>query len=143
VVVGEPYHTPLTVWSVETRARVLAGAIALLALYIVARSDRYRPASVGLDCTAPPPPIAGLQATVDYTGASLRWQLAPDPQVFTSYTVEAGSAPGAKDRLVLPVGSGIDRAVVLLPQGATYVRVIGHNYCGTSPSSEELRLVVP
>jgi hypothetical protein len=129
--------------SVETRARVLAGLIVVLIVYVVARSDRHRTASVGLDCTAPLPAIEGLQATVDYSGASLRWRLTPDPQVFTSYIVEAGSAPGAKDRAVLPLGRGMERAVVLLPQGISYVRVIAQNYCGTSPSSEELRVVVP
>ena len=129
--------------AVETRARVLVVAIVLVSLYIVARSDRHRPTTVALDCTAPPPPVEGLQATVDHTGASLRWQLAPDPQVVTSYTVEAGATQGANDQLVLPVASGIDRVVVALPQGASYVRVIARNYCGTSPSSEELRLVVP
>ena len=129
--------------SVETLARVLAGVIVVMIVYVVARSDRHRPASFGLDCTAPPLQIEKLETTVDSTGATLRWRLAPDPQVFTSYTVEAGSAPGAKDRGVVPIGSGVDRAAVPLPQGTSYVRVIARNYCGASPPSAELPVVVP
>ena len=129
--------------SVETRARVLTGLTVVVVAYVVLRTDRHRPASFGLDCTAPPPAIEGLQATVDATGVSLRWPLAPDPQVFTSYTVEAGATPGAKDRAVLPVGDGIDRAVIVLPQGTSFVRIIARNYCGMSSSLEDLRVLVP
>ena len=129
--------------SVKTRARVLTGIIVFVAVYLVARSDRHRAASFGLDCTAPPPAVEGLQATVGADGAELRWQLAPDPQVFTSYTVEGGGASGAKDRFVLPVGSGVDRAMLSLAKGTSFVRVIAQNYCGTSPPSDELRIVVP
>jgi hypothetical protein len=131
------------VLSINVRARVLTGLLVVLIVYLVVRSDRHRTASFGLDCTAPPPAVEGLQGTVDASGAELRWRLAPDPQVFTSYTVEGGSVPAATDRFVLPLGSGVDRAMLPLAKGTSFVRVIAHNYCGTSPSSEEVRLVVP
>ena len=104
--------------NVKTRARLLTGFIVVLVVYLVARSDRHRTASFGLDCTAPPPAVEGLQATVGDGGAELRWQLAPDPQVFTSYTVEGGGASGAKDRFVLPLGGGVDRTMLPLVKGA-------------------------
>src|SRR5262245_54085379 len=85
-------------------------AIAVLALgWWVARSNRHVIADFELDCTGPPEPPASVDANVAANGVTIHWTLDPDPQISTSYVVEARSAAAPQQPLVFPVPRGIDR----------------------------------
>lgn len=127
-----------------TRLSSLVTALVVVAIvFWVARSNRFRPASFELDCTGPPRPPEAVEAIVDITGVMIRWQLDPDPQISTSYIVQAGTAAGASDRLLLPVPRGVHRVSYPLNRGTAFIRVLARNYCGTSRPSREVQVVVP
>lgn len=124
-------------------AWVLSAATIATAIAWVARSDRHRRAGFELDCTSPPAAPEGLRSSPGPEGVSFRWQLDPDVQIATSYVLEVGSAPGAKNVTVVSVPRGVDTVTAPLPQGASFARVFARNYCGTSLPSAEVRSVVP
>jgi len=122
---------------------VLAATIVAAAVAWVVRSNRHRAGGFELDCTAPPDKPEAVRATQGPEGVTFRWQLDRDTQIATSYLVEAGSAPRAKDVIVTPVPRGIEAVTILLPQGTSFARVRARNYCGTSLPSDEVRIAVP
>ena len=64
-----------------------------------------------------------------------------DAQAAVSYAIEAGSAPGASDIGVLPMGRAA-QFITNAPPGVYYVRVRAGNACGGGLASNEARLVV-
>jgi hypothetical protein len=130
-----------------TRADVMSWALAATmiaaAVAWVMRSNRHRAGAFELDCTAPPDRPEAVRASVGPEGVTFRWQLDRDVQIATTYLVEAGSAPRAKDVVVVPVPRGIETVTIPLPQGTSFARVLARNYCGTSLPSDDVRVAVP
>jgi len=119
-------------------ATTIAGSI-----FWVMRSDRHRTAGFELDCTAPPATPGAVHASVGPEGVTFRWTLDEDAQIATSYVLEAGSAPGAKDVVVTPVARGVNSVTLAFPQGLSFARVVARNYCGMSLPSADIRVAVP
>jgi hypothetical protein len=103
-------------------------------------------ASACATCDAPPVAQPGpqqLTATVTGTTVTLQW----NPATVTSYVVEAGSAPGLRDRAAVdvgnPAGNPVSVAFVNVAAGIYYVRV--RSYLAgvglTQPSNEALVIV--
>jgi hypothetical protein len=64
-----------------------------------------------------------------------------DAQAPVAYAIEAGTAPGAADIGVLPMGRAA-QFITNAPPGVYYVRVRAGNACGGGLASNEARLVV-
>lgn len=90
-------------------------------------------------CSSPPAPPRGLGASVGGNQVTLGWESAPS---VSGHVLEAGSAPGLANLLVLPLGAapGFSAAA---PPGLYHVRVRASNACGTSPPSNEIVVAVP
>jgi hypothetical protein len=122
---------------------ILTATTIVASIFWVMRSDRHRIAGFELDCTVPPATPDAVRASVGPEGVTFRWQLDRQVQIATSYLVEAGSAPGAKDVVVVPVPRGVETVTLPLPQGTSFARVLARNYCGTSLPSGDMRIAVP
>ena len=93
-------------------------------------------------CAAPPAAPIGLVGL--QTAGIVRLDWTPPAGIApTSYTIVAGSAPGASDILVYPTGSTTPGLAAPAPRGTYYVRVIATNPCGQSGASNEVTVVVP
>ena len=90
-------------------------------------------------CTAPPPPVVLLPATVTGRIVTLGWR-APASVPLGSYHVLVGSTPGASNLATLDAGA-VTALVVAAPPGTYHVTVAAANGCGTSPASNPI--VVP
>jgi hypothetical protein len=90
-------------------------------------------------CNIPDTPVFAF-AYGGQGGVRLRWS-EPTGGLPTSYTLVAGSSPGASDvgTFSLPPVSVLARQV---PPGTYYVRVAGMNGCGASPPSGEVGFTV-
>jgi hypothetical protein len=128
---------------VDALTWVLTGTTVVASVFWVMRSDRHRTAGFELDCTSPPAAPEAVRSSPGPEGVTFRWQLDRDQQIATSYLVEAGSAPGSKNLAVVPVPRGVDTVTIPLPQGPSFARVLARNYCGTSPPSSDVRIIVP
>ncbi len=93
-------------------------------------------------CAAPPSAPTGLVGSTSGGIITLAWT-APAGVSPTSYTVVAGSAPGAADIVVYPTGTTATGLAAPAPRGTYHVRVIATNACGQSGASNEVRVVVP
>jgi peptidyl-Asp metalloendopeptidase len=97
--------------------------------------------TVGTPCVTPSPPrdfifgVTGSHVTLSWTPPVT----ASNP---VTYIVDVGSAPGAVNVLVAPVGS-ITAVGTPAPPGTYYVRVRAQNPCGTSLPSNEQIITVP
>ena len=67
---------------------------------------------------------------------TLSW--ARSPELTTTFTVEAGSAPGLSNLAFVPVMTGTTLTVPDVPPGTYYVRVRAWNYIGASVPSNEV-----
>ena len=88
-------------------------------------------------CGGPPPAPANFVAAVSGATASMSWGAVA---LATSYTVEVGSAPGAKD--VSTLTSATTSVVANAPTGTYYARVRAVSACGTGAASAEQILYV-
>jgi Matrixin len=93
-------------------------------------------------CAAPPTAPTGLVGAQSAGIVSLAWT-APTGVPPTSYTVVAGSAPGAADIVVFSTGTTATGLAAPAPRGTYHVRVIATNACGQSGASNEVVVVVP
>ena len=93
-------------------------------------------------CAAPPTAPTGLAGSQTAGVVTLAWT-APSGVPPTSYTIVAGSTPGASDILVYPTGTTATGLAAPAPRGTYYVRVIATNACGQSGASNEVTVVVP
>lgn len=93
-------------------------------------------------CAAPPTAPTGLVGAQSGGIVTLAWT-APSGINPTSYTVVAGSAPGAADIVVFSTGTTATGLAAPAPRGTYYVRVIATNACGQSGASNEVAVVVP
>lgn len=94
-------------------------------------------------CAASPPPPVNLRAITSAGRVQLLWGLAAGEQLPGTWSIKAGSAPGAVDLGVFSVVGtelGIGAAV---PRGTYFVRVSALNWCGEGPATAELRVDVP
>jgi hypothetical protein len=91
-------------------------------------------------CTAPGP----LTLAVQQGGpqAVLTWTAPATGNGPFTFTLGAGSVPGALDRGVFPMGVRTSFTVTP-PPGRYYVRAIAANACGASPISNEVLVTVP
>ncbi len=80
----------------------------------------------------------GFSAEASGARVALSWEVAKDA---TAYEIEAGTAPGVKNLVTIPV---VDTrlSVGSVPPGVYYLRVRAINTIGTSAPSQEIRLVV-
>jgi len=74
---------------------------------------------------------------------TLTWAAPTTGEAPTSYTVEAGSAPGLSNLAVLPTGSGATTLAVTAPPGTYFVRVRATTAAGASAPSNEVVILVP
>ncbi len=93
-------------------------------------------------CAAPPSAPTGLVGSASGGIITLAWT-GPTGISPTSYTVVAGSAPGAADIVVYPTGTTATGLAAPAPRGTYHVRVIATNACGQSGASNEVTVVVP
>lgn len=93
-------------------------------------------------CVAPPAAPSDLTATAVQRVVTIAWPPAPTGNSVQQFVVQAGSAPGASDRAVLPVAATTTTYQAAAPPGTYYIRVVSRNACGDSPASPERRIVV-
>lgn len=74
---------------------------------------------------------------------TLTWNAPVTGGAPTSYTLEAGSAPGLANLAVLPTGSTATTLSVTVPPGTYIVRIHATNAAGASAPSNEITVVVP
>jgi hypothetical protein len=85
----------------------------------------------------PTPTPTHLQAAVAGNEVTLRWEAPTAASPATGYIVEAGSAPGLRDLLVVPTGSAATMASAIAPNGTYHVRLRAITATGiTEPSNE-------
>jgi hypothetical protein len=92
-------------------------------------------------CTLPGAPT-NFAFTLSGRVVTLTWT-APTTGAATNYLIEAGSATGLANLVVLPTGSATPGAQALAPSGTFFVRIRGQNACGNGPVSNERVIVVP
>ncbi len=86
---------------------------------------------------APPlPPVLSTPVVTPNRTVTLSW--ARSPELTTTFTVEAGSAPGLSNLAFVPVMTGTTLTVPNVPPGTYYVRVRAWNYIGASVPSNEV-----
>jgi hypothetical protein len=115
---------------------VIAGPNQLLHLTAGDATLEYYAAQPG-----PTPEAPTLTGAVAGRVVSLAWEPAPSGGVPSSYTLLAGSRPGAADVAVLAVGGATSYAT-FAPDGGYYVRVVPRNRFGAGPPSNEIFLRV-
>ena len=93
-------------------------------------------------CATAPAAPTGLVRSVSGGVVTLSWT-APAGTPATSYTIVAGSAPGASDITVYATGTAATSLATPAPAGTYHVRVIATNACGQSGASNEVVVVVP
>ena len=93
-------------------------------------------------CAAAPQAPTGLSITKSGTFLTITWNAPAGPPP-ASYTLAAGSAPGASDVAVIPTGSASTSLAGNARPGSYYVRVLAQNACGFSAASNELFIAVP
>jgi len=128
-------------------ARTMVEAMGRLPIGVAARlviagtfSPLVDPAA-GAGCSEPPPAPADLQLVAKDNGeVSLSWSGGGARRTFT---LEAGTTPGAADARVVELGAEMSYRVTQVKAGTYYVRVRATNACGTGPASNELVVVVP
>jgi predicted phage tail protein len=93
---------------------------------------------VQLGCLAPPPAPGTLTFLTAGSTVALRWGSALSA---SSYTIEAGQAPGSANLGAIPVRN-VTTFATPAPLGTYYVRVRAVNRCGVSGPSNEVAIVL-
>jgi subtilisin-like proprotein convertase family protein len=96
--------------------------------------------SAGAGSATPGPPQQ-LQAELSGTSVLLRWAPPRTGDAPVGYVLEAGSAAGLSDLLILPV-SGTSFAATVSQPGKYFVRVRGVNSAGVGPPSEQASFTI-
>ena len=97
---------------------------------------------VTVPAVATPPNTPGtLTAAVTGGVAGFTWGAASGNA--TTYVIEAGTAPGLANLVVVPTGTLDTSVATPAPAGTYYVRVRAANAYGVSAATNEVRLVVP
>lgn len=94
----------------------------------------------GGGCSAPPGASSGLTVSVSSATVTFAWLAAPGSP--SSYTLQAGSAPGSSNLGVVNTGNATSYTATGVPNGTYYVRIVAANPCGTGPASNEVIAVV-
>ena len=85
-----------------------------------------------------------LSSTMTTTTMKLTWAVPTTGTSVTAYLLEAGSAPGAKDRGTLTLSaSGTVLSGNKPPRGTYYFRVRAQNAAGIGGSTNEVKIVIP
>ncbi|MEZ5416370.1 MAG: fibronectin type III domain-containing protein [Vicinamibacterales bacterium] len=84
----------------------------------------------------------GLNASFSGRTLTLSWLAPTTGNPATSYTLEAGSAPGVADIVVVPVGSATTFTAPGVPDGVFWVRIRGVNAAGVGAPSSDVALVM-
>lgn len=100
-------------------------------------------ATVNQWCHAPPDPPLTLSTMVTGTVVHLVWAQPDTGEIANTQRLLVGSAPGAADIGEWPVDPAATTFTTTAPPGTYWVRVLGINQCGASPSSNEVHVVVP
>jgi predicted phage tail protein len=101
-----------------------------------------RPARVTATAAAPAAP-SNLTASASGSTVTLTWLAPASVDPAASYVIEAGSGPGLADLASFDTGNTATTFVAAgVAAGTYYVRVRARNSAGTSPASNEVRLVV-
>lgn len=95
------------------------------------------------DVAFPPGPPVGLMAAVTGSHVQLDWSLPASSPVATAYLLEAGTAPGLRNLLTMPLGAATRFEAAAVPVGRYYVRVRAINATGTGGASNEVVVDVP
>jgi predicted phage tail protein len=104
-------------------------------------TSRLHPSTVAA-ASAPTAP-SGLTATASGSTVTLTWLAPTGTDPATSYTIEAGSAPGLVNLATFPTGnSATSYTTSGVGAGTYYVRVRATNSSGASAASNEATLVV-
>jgi hypothetical protein len=91
--------------------------------------------------TAPAAPSQFAIASNHDNAVVASWVAAPGPVAL--YIVESGNASGMSDLPAREVdGRTLQINVQRIPPGTYYARVLAKNACGTSPASNEVKVVV-
>ena len=94
------------------------------------------------DGRAPQPPL-NLQATVDGTTVTLRWQPSSDGPAPIAFLLEAGSAPGSADIATLSVPANqFELTVTGVPTATYYVRIRSLGFHGASAPADGIEVIV-
>lgn len=90
----------------------------------------------------PPSPMPGAPTglTASFVGRtiSISWTAPATGDPVTSYVLEAGSAPGLANLVVVPVGAGLSFVAPGVPDGTYWLRVRGSNAAGVGVPSQDL-----
>ena len=142
---GEATRTDIVEHTEELGGAAFLGGIASFGrdlqgeLYLATFAGRIlRIASAAVAPNAP----QGFQAVVTNQTVFLSWNPPPSGPVPSDYQLEAGSAPGASDLLIAPIGPQPSLLVPGVPVGIYYVRVRSVNAAGASAPSNEIVVVV-
>jgi hypothetical protein len=94
------------------------------------------------DCSAPPRSPTDLHVVANANrSVTLAWAAVGSGR--TRYIIEAGLRPGANDALNMSLGRATTYTATRVTPATYYARVRARNTCGTSDTSNELRVVVP
>jgi hypothetical protein len=101
-------------------------------------------ASVIVEVPSPiPGPPGNFAATVSGRTVSFTWTAATTGEAATSYTIEAGNAPGSSNLAHLSTGTpATSLSVPSVPPGTYWVRVRGSNDAGTGAPSQDIAIVM-
>jgi hypothetical protein len=108
-------------WSVRVRATNVSG--------LSEPSNQVAIAGEGRDCVAAPPPPTNVFPYVRGSSLMLTWR-AGRGAAATSYVVEVGSAPKARDILEIETSTPATSWMATLGPGTYYVNVLPKNQCG-------------
>ncbi|HXG89265.1 MAG TPA: PQQ-dependent sugar dehydrogenase [Vicinamibacterales bacterium] len=96
----------------------------------------------GGGCGAAPPAPTDFASTVNGREVTLTWQVSSTASGPTSFSIEAGSASGAANLAMISIDGGLRSLSVSALPGRYFVRIRGHNDCGTSGASNEVTVTV-
>jgi large repetitive protein len=99
--------------------------------------------SIGGGPVLPPGAPTNLTSTVSGAAVTLAWSPPTAGGAPSSYTVQAGSAPGLSNLATVAVGATPSFSTSPVPSGTYFVRVISTNAAGSSAASNEVTIVVP
>lgn len=96
----------------------------------------FRLTVVGTSCAGPPGAATMHAATISGNQVSLTWSASATGIRPDSYRFEAGSSAGQSNLIAVELPVSLPRLVATAPNGQYFVRVIGRNACGQTPSNE-------
>lgn len=95
--------------------------------------------TVGRACLGPPIAPTALRYTVSGSSVSLAWR---SPSAATELFLVVGTASGAANLAVIPVGRNLRSLGAVAPPGTYFARFYATNVCGVSGASNEIVVTV-